>query len=182
MQHVWKIWEIYTLGLSTFVSLHEWIHWLSLSIRSYHIIIQTGYKDALRFLYGYIPLRSLNNISSEIKKTEVLGRTNRLLFFGATWAAQKPTRSTILLLLRVYSLPRKRVHPAIAKQDTYIDTQTDGRDSWSTPFRCHDTYTNFRNYRLRHSKADWGGGYADTQVSRWSHKPTFISFLSEWGK
>jgi hypothetical protein len=41
-----------------------------------------------------------------IKKQEVLGRTNRPLFFDTTRTAYKTTRPTVLLLLRVCSLPR----------------------------------------------------------------------------
>jgi hypothetical protein len=41
-----------------------------------------------------------------IRKQEVLARTNRLLPFDTTRTAQKITRPTILIFLRVYSLPR----------------------------------------------------------------------------
>jgi hypothetical protein len=39
-------------------------------------------------------------------KQDVMGRTRRLLSFDTTRTAQKTTRLTVLLLLRVYSLPR----------------------------------------------------------------------------
>jgi hypothetical protein len=53
------------------------------------------------------------------------------------------------------------------RRDAHADTQTDGRDLWSTPFILVQAF-----------RCWWGGGYGDTQTGWRSHKPV----LGKWTK
>jgi hypothetical protein len=85
-----------------------------------------------------------------ISKQEALGRTDHQLSFDKTQAAWKMKRSTVLLLRIVIAagtcLPSRcliqngRIHlidplPCNDVRDAHTDTQTGGRDLWSTPLR-----------------------------------------------
>jgi hypothetical protein len=50
------------------------------------------------------------NEEDKIRKQEALGRTNGLFSFDMTWSAKNTTSQAILILLRVYYLPRERVY------------------------------------------------------------------------
>jgi hypothetical protein len=65
---------------------------------------QDIYSAAFRLIYSDIWNTPVSLFGT--KKQEVLGRINRLLSFDTTWTAEKTTHPTIVLLLRVYSLPR----------------------------------------------------------------------------
>jgi hypothetical protein len=64
---------------------------------------------------------------------------------------------------------------ATIRGDRHTDTQTGGKDLWSTTLKRAQVpwYTKFRKDWVRHSKAEGGGGYTDTAERR-SHTPTFF--------
>jgi hypothetical protein len=96
-------------------------------------------------------------------------------FYTTRTAYKKTPRPVVLLSVFIAAgtcLPSRCLATV---EDTHTETQTDGRDLWSTPLRmlrCHDIHTESHKDWFRHSK--YVAGRGDSQTARWFYKPTFI--------
>jgi hypothetical protein len=91
-------------------------------------------------------------------------RTNKnFAYFTLSRQGQNKKESRIILLLRVYSLPRKRLYHVFVQQRLGCAcTQTDGKDLWSSPLRWRGIHMKFRTVWFSFSKVNRG----NTQTNR----------------
>jgi hypothetical protein len=118
--------------------------------------------------------RGLYYQSFLFQQLEVLRRTKCLLSSDTTQTAQKTTRPTILLLLRIRCRGNVFSEP-LPSNDMWKHIQTRRFMKYAVEMGSGATIyiTSFIRIASSIQKLTWRG-YTDTQTAWWSHKSTFI--------